>query len=372
MKRLKQEKGSITLFVVVSMLFFVLFLTGIYMIATSKEQTGISETKRIKEIYEKDINRIDDVYQTVEEGLKQNLKDVIKVGDYVAYDPTKGVANKDLLSYTSEIGTGMSHGNGHSSQTFTATNETKWRVFSKDDQTGEIVLISETPIGTNAKTDFYMKGAIGYLYAEQELNEICKIYGYGKGANTSKTFTYETGDIVEGLDKGTITGSGARSINVEDINEITKYNPSTFTYGYEGITYKYEDEYTHTIFYPTKYELNGVTTSARERRDKWTGYFYVGAQYLIDTIPMYKMLFGSNNDLIYWIESRGVYSYSNDTRFYVFVVYEGNIGSQTLCDGLSSKLYEHDNTCSVRPLVYLKSNIQTTGKDESGAWMISE
>lgn len=367
MKRLKQEKGSITLFVVVSMLFFVLFLAGIYMIATSKEQTGISETKRIKEIYEKDINRIDDVYQTVEEGLKQNLKDVIKVGDYVAYDPTKGVANKDLLSYTSEIGTGMSHGNGHSSQTFTATNETKWRVFSKDDQTGEIVLISETPIGTNAKTDFYMKGAIGYLYAEQELNEICKIYGYGIGANTLKTFTYETGDIVEGVDKGTITGSGARSIKVEDVNAVTGFDPKTDS--------NYRISYTHTIYHPTKQTSTGISKSAVTRTDIQEYYSYKGVNYLTDIeSAVYQILFRSINNLeniSYWLASHCIATATNYADFCIRNVEDGKIYS-SWGSGNDNSFGEHVGVFGIRPLVYLKSSIQTTGKDESGAWMISE
>ena len=75
MKRLKQEKGSITLFVLVSMLFFVLFLAGMYMLNSSKEQTGISETARIKGIYEKDVNQIDDIYATLVNDLIYYVKD---------------------------------------------------------------------------------------------------------------------------------------------------------------------------------------------------------------------------------------------------------------------------------------------------------
>ena len=62
MEKWKDQKGSITLFVLISMLFFVLFLTGMFMISSNQEKTGLEETGRIKEIYEKDVNRIDDVY----------------------------------------------------------------------------------------------------------------------------------------------------------------------------------------------------------------------------------------------------------------------------------------------------------------------
>ena len=60
-----KEKGSVTLFVLVSMLFFVLFLTGMYLLSASREQTNYTETAKIKEIYEKDVNRVDDVYETI-------------------------------------------------------------------------------------------------------------------------------------------------------------------------------------------------------------------------------------------------------------------------------------------------------------------
>lgn len=75
MKKLKEEKGSITLFVVVSMLFFVLLLAGMYMLSSAKEQTGISETAKIKEIYEKDVNQIDNIYETLTNELIYYVKD---------------------------------------------------------------------------------------------------------------------------------------------------------------------------------------------------------------------------------------------------------------------------------------------------------
>lgn len=85
MNNFKSEKGSITLFVLVSMLFFVLFLTGIYMISSSKEEAGIGQTARIKEIYEKDINNINDVYATVIDKKTITLAEATNanIGDYI-------------------------------------------------------------------------------------------------------------------------------------------------------------------------------------------------------------------------------------------------------------------------------------------------
>lgn len=80
MEKLKQEKGSITLFVVISMLFFVLFLTGVYMLSSLGEQRGISETAKIKEIYEKDLNQIGDVYETLANVQNVNIPNFKETG----------------------------------------------------------------------------------------------------------------------------------------------------------------------------------------------------------------------------------------------------------------------------------------------------
>ena len=138
----------------------------------------------------------------------QPLAKAVSVGDYVAYDAGTN-------SYKSPTGTGSSHGNGNGEQTFTSSSSLKWRVLGWDEETGGVMLISEAAVG-----NFTMKGAIGYLYGEQELNAICKIYGKGIGANTNKKINRITGDTIEGTKAGTITGSGARSINLDDINNI--------------------------------------------------------------------------------------------------------------------------------------------------------
>ena len=319
------------------------------------------------------LKEADDIIDGINGGSKplpeNALAKKVEIGDYVAYDPRAGVTDTSKLSYKSEVGTGSSHGNGYTDipegQTFTVEENTKWRVLSKDETTGEVVLISEKTMHK-----FGMKGAIGYLYAEQELNEICKMYGYGKGANTGKIFRYKTGDTVEGLTEGTITGSGARSITTEDINAITKYNPNNDEAMKEA---GYGQEYTHTIYYPTKTNPNGKSTNAVERTDKSTAYYYQGSEYLTDTeSAMYKMLFGNNNDSTYWLASRGVRSYSARANFREFYVNGGGVGSAFFCDGYSSTLDVSGDALGVRPIVYLKSNIQTSAKDASGAWIISE
>lgn len=65
MKRMKQENGGATLFVLIAMLFFSMYLVGMYLATANLESTQAEQTQVIKEIYEQEINNIDDVYETL-------------------------------------------------------------------------------------------------------------------------------------------------------------------------------------------------------------------------------------------------------------------------------------------------------------------
>ena len=290
--------------------------------------------------------------------IQRPLAKAVSVGDYVAYDA-------GTHSYTSSTGTGSSHGNGCESQTFTSSSSLKWKVLGWDEETGGVMLISEAPIDT-----FYMGSAIGYLYAEQELNEICKIYGYGTGANTSKKFNYVTGDIVVGTTVGTITGSGARSINVDDVNKICGVTPPTELY-----SDNYGKAYKKSIYYPTTSQSTGKSTSATSRIDVYTYYSYTGSNYLTSTTEVYKMLFrntSNSSNITYWLASRCEESYDSCSNFDMRFVYSGAMdGCCILRYDVGGGYYECTSVgYGVRPIVYLKSNIQTSGKNTSGAWNI--
>ena len=385
MKKLKQNTG-ITLVALVITIIVLLILAGITINLTVGQRGILNRAQEAGKNYEEVAKRedqqlsnflkeADDIISGINgESLplpENALAKKVEIGDYVAYNPKEGVTDTSKLSYTSPVGTGSSHGNGYTDtpegQTFKVEENTKWRVLSKDEQTGEVVLISETPMH-----EFSMYGAIGYLYAEQELHEICKIYGYGKGANVSKVFQYETGDVIEGLDKGTITGSGARSITVEDINKITQFNPMTYIYEYDGIRCKYGDSYERNIFHPTKTTQNGISNSAMKRKDVWTVYYYQGSDYLVNTSPMHQMLFGNNNDLMYGLASRCVSSFLGSADFLVRKIFQSQVADASMCYGYANRFGERANKVMVCPLVYLSSNIQTTTKDANGAWILSE
>ena len=291
----------------------------------------------------------------------ESLASKVEVGDYVAYKA--GTTH----SYTSKKGTGTTGGTGYATpQTFTSNDNIKWRVLSKENN--EVVLISEEPLQTDDNKEFYLNGAIGYLYAEEELNKICSIYGHGVGANnTSKTFSYEVGDVVGEVEKRTLTGSGARSITVEDVNKICGVTPST------ELDSNYGKEYTKSIYYPTIKTETGYSTSKASRTDKRTEYTYTGSEKIVTTSNEYKMLFRNRADtgnITYWLASRCVKSGSNSSDFCVHAVARDCVDRAYVGIGYSDRFYEHSSSRGVRPIVYLKSDIQTSGKDSSEAWKI--
>ena len=302
-----------------------------------------------------------------------DIAEYVKVGDYVEYNPT--VADKSgtqveasKLTYTSPTGTGTEHGNGYTStseedggQTFTATASTKWRVL--DIGNGTVTLISENQIKTDLGGNFIMKGAIGYLYAERELNEICKIYGYGYGADTSQVTKYNYGGPLDGELTGEITGSGARSITIEDINKqagITEDDYTTLNSNYGSTTNP-----TENVYYPTISTSNGKSSSAGVKNLEYTNYSYNKSK--IENPNVQNMLFNGS----YWLASRCIALDSSNSNFRVRIVHGSSTGAAYLCFGGSSSLDEDaSSSCAVRPIVILKSNVidTNTNYETEGHW----
>lgn len=378
-----KSKNGITLIALIITIILMLILSGIVISLTLGDNGIFKLAKVASKNYinaagdeEKEVNNLQNNIDNIlnDDNKKYpTLASKVSVGDYVSYNPTKGVTDSKLLTYTSPVGTGMSHGNGCSKtddnvdlsngQTFTANSNIKWRVLSKNNETGEVVLISESPIQTDDGREFYISGAIGYLYAEQELNEICKIYGYGKGADTSKEFRYETGYIEEERETGTIKGSAAKSIDVNDINTITGYKPAARTSA------------THTIFYPTKTTEDGKSITTKTTTDENTENYY-GTDYLSNSSAIYKMLFTNetnSNYSKYWLANRCKWDSENGgVNFFVQMLWDGKVGKKIVLGSWTGEWNVYVNSGLIRPIVYLKTNLQTTGQDENGVWMLAE
>ncbi len=228
------------------------------------------------------------------------LADKVNIGDYVAYDPTDGVTDPSKLSYTSPKGTGSSHGNGYQEKTITPTSYAKWRVLSKDTTTGEVVLMSNGAVTSNY---FQIQGTIGYLYLEQELHSLCAIYGYGKGADTTKTFTYQTGGPRDILKTGTITGSGARSVTIEDINRALGYTPNPTEETWDS----------RYACFPTTATETGISEQTADvTLTTSKNYSYKHTDVISSDHPLHDLIFQGG---MYYIASRT--SYIENNRYYL-------------------------------------------------------
>lgn len=360
----KSEKGSITVMVLSAMLFLIGTITVSYFAMSNK---SIDQNKKVSQIakqYKASDEDMENEYQKAVNNLK--VEDYVKVGDYVDYNPT--IASKDgtkveesKLSYTSPTGTALEHGNGYSEQTFKATKNTQWRVLSIEN--GTVELISRNGIKTFDKDlDFFIKGARGYLYAEQELNEVCKIFGYGYGADTTKGGSYTVGGPLDTLVTGKIEGTGARSITVEDINKIAgvyeengqmKYSDGTIINSNYGDTTKP----TENIKFPTidinkGDNITGISKLAQLKNVKNTEYSYKKDKMANQDIS--EILFENN----YWLASRSINTESMYS-FCVSFVFGQNvyIGYTGVCYDLDGDFIERDLSGTIRPIVTLKKNV---------------
>lgn len=324
-----------------------------------------------------------------------SVLDYLKIGDYIDYNPTKTDANKtqnvdsNKLTYTSPTGTATEHGNGYTSsetgggQKFTAKSTLKWRILNITNDTIEIIpseVIKKDEQDQN-NGNFVISGARGYLYAEQELNEICKIYGYGYGADLSVGSTFKIGGPSSGEETTRrISDTGARSISVDDINKIANISESsndvTRTFKYLIVSYGETSRPTSNIFYPTIDINKGNNTTGNSKTS--------GVKKLKDTYYNYNKSQISNTDIQdilfnnkYWTSSRCISTFSDTASFCVFRVGYDQVNTSTLLMCYTNRIStKTESDFGVLPIVSLKSNVidlsnpTTTCGRENNPWSL--
>lgn len=302
-------------------------------------------------------------YTSAQEDSEREYIESIKIGDYVDYNPTQRVSekNKSKLTYVSPVGTASSHGNGYEEQTFEARTDIKWRVYDINKETGVITLISEEVIGPKRggtlQSNFILYAGIGYLYSEQEIESACAIYGYGYGADTSKSTAYTVGGPFDDKITGAIEGTGARSM---DLTDIISSNP-TFLLGTIG-----------SIYYPT---MSGDSLGrSTEKTDKNLEYSST-QKYDVNELEVGKAEFNlvfkakdEETNLAYWLKTRTVRrtissdAANNSMGFCNWVVINGNrVNNKRICGSTTIKFGSTPATeLGIRPIVVLKKGIGLT------------
>lgn len=328
---------------------------------TEKEAEEIKKNKSIT-IGNRTIN-FEINYTSAQEDSEREYIESIKIGDYVDYNPTQRVSekNKSKLTYVSPVGTASSHGNGYEEQTFESRTDIKWRVYDINKETGVITLISEEVIGPKRggtlQSNFILYAGIGYLYSEQEIESACAIYGYGYGADTSKSTAYTVGGPFDDKITGAIEGTGARSM---DLTDIISSNP-TFLLGTIG-----------SIYYPT---MSGDSLGrSTEKTDKNLEYSST-QKYDVNELEVGKAKFNlifkakdEETNLAYWLKTRTVRrtissdAANNSMGFCNWVVINGNrVNNKRICGSTTIKFGSTPATeLGIRPIVVLKKGIGLT------------
>ena len=230
-QKLKRNKGITLIALILTII--VLLILAVVAINAIKGDGIISHAKNAKTDYTKAQKNEQDMLEYYEATLSETIgtwkqegaavtkintdgtKTQLKIGDYVAY-------NEGSFTHTPVVanGAGTSQTGGSSSAGYTLktselrTEDLKWRVLGVNDK-GELELISES--STTQK--LYLANDEGYVNAEDNLNNFCyDLYGQGQYA------------------------TGARSLKVEDIDKLSKYDKTTYS-GY-GVKWQYKGDST--------------------------------------------------------------------------------------------------------------------------------
>ncbi|MGP1608318.1 MAG: hypothetical protein ACTTGJ_00495 [Clostridium sp.] len=329
------------------------------------------------------LDTIDGKIEKLEEKTIKPLPPTLEVGDTVIYDPTRDVKDNSLLTYTSEKGTAKTGGNGYSNQTVTAkSNINEWIVISIDNN--QIKVMSKEPLNGiqgGIHTNFTIKGATGWLYAEEELNKICAVYGHGKGAVKTKTkYTVGNPFIGEGK-KGKISSSGARSMSIGDLAQIfTGKEVKDFTDDeklFFSSDYMSKSRMSLDVYYPTVNSDNEDGISTDTKRFNNVFYYIDKTKYDKEFVSNTKINAGKarlKNHIFkgtyYWIDNRLLFTYGKIARFTVGDINVSFVTSETIFENYNETININTDKRAIRPVVYLDGNMIEETSPGSKVWKI--
>ena len=279
--------------------------------------------------------------------LVQAFKDnEIKVGDYLNYNDYVD-ESKTYTTATNE--------NGWADQKYTATKNTYWQVLGLDETGEKLMLISQSPIKKEMKTDdtaenwekspyLILKGAYGYVNGKAILNNISGIYNTELGE--AKSITAEEINRLIGV-----------TVDYKNKTVYENSDPSTNIDKTGSIGNQYT--YKATDYTPESYIDNRRHAAEGEKTEPATAYYYEWDKLTIPE-PLKTMLFsGTASDAnyvkAYWLASSGVCVNSERAYFGPGNVVDGFLASDRRL--FYSYGYWRAGSLAVRPVVYLNSEV---------------
>ena len=362
-KILRDNKGSISALVVISVLLYSIVLTTAFMQASSKRKMQMESQILAKEAYEKQLNNLDEIRDEINGG-SSSILNKIQIGDSVNYT-YDSVSSYSLSSTYS----------GYSSDQIAQTIGLTWKVLNVDKENDTVDIISTNP--TSSTVTF--ANILGYNNGPYLMNEICK------AQYSNKTL-----------------GVNARSINLLDMEKhltptgITNRNAYT-----SSVKYGTTKTYTSYTKYPSLYANQkgaGPNVSSISQPDTTKGNDpYEESKPIVPkgtTEPTTSSTYGTGSPLTvtqtfyyipindtncgtaysilangttFWVAARFVDAYSSYAYFGLRVAYTNTDGDGMFdSDGLS-----YGNDHALRPVVSLPSSL-LTGEQTNGAWNLSK
>ena len=301
----------------------------------------------------------------------------LQTGDYILYDAN----DNGEYTYTSTAErTGIASGEN---QTFSSNYETKWRLLGVENtESGDyLMLVPEKEIKSITQQRLGLVGAEGYVYGIEEIENISKIYGNGKGALYARAMKVEDVNKITGYDPlntgdGTIYQQGKA---LEYLNEITitrteyakhefncsngaevNYSYSSVCYFNENNEYKRIEQGKSITLTCTYYRYYATTLTNNSTGDK---------KGISENSREYSMLFSS--DTSYWTASKYVLGgkdsggnaaigdFNTETNYSFFRIGNGVVGASpsSYCIAVGGNKMKN-NAGGIKPIVYLNKDIQ--------------
>lgn len=331
-----KKQSGITLIVLVITIIVLLILAGVSIsmvtgdngiaskASEAKEKTKTSQKKEKSEL-DKSIENIDNTLaEYVQTGTTISKGSIeLEVGQVVDYDETNGGK-------------------------ITGLTDVEWQILGASN--GKLLLVATSNVATKQ-----LSGGDGWLNGIKYLDEICEQYGKGKGADT------------------------ARSIRIDDVNRVTKYDVNKGSYDSTTATYNvygYGTQYTYgKVVNGNWYHFNGKGEFTNSESVELISNYYSYFPYTLtssDTDPKIGLTTNSPEYKLLFFNADGTAAdyYCADQFVRIFDTYL-NYGIRTVFEDEVQRAYmiiEHsDNTDThgVRPVIVLKSSVNLKKVEET-------
>ena len=274
-------------------------------------------------------------------------------------------------SYTSTKTTRGSTDSSDSNATYSVVNNSgiQWIVLGEENGQIKITtknIVQPTSGGYTSENFKYLRiqGQKGYANFVDELNKISAVYGKGKYADTTKFSTSGGRSFkMEDLGYGALTRTASYKYARHSDGKVYRYaanatvdGTSTTGGSYTTFNYMALDASNSTDETSSSHTWKSLSTTANSYVTMYQ-YTYSGRRTLSTEV--------SKADTYYWLASRSLNFSNNDVMYWARLVYtDGNDKRGNLYSSDGSNYYPSDY--GVRPVVYLKSDIQLSYDSSSG------